>query len=212
MDRRKLVTALAANTESAPYTAAVMVLVSAEEPMALLLTKRAATLNNHASEVCFAGGKKDHEDADAAATALRETQEELGIDSAHISVIGYLPMVRSKAGLQVQPVVGVLSHHTPLHINHAEVETAFWVPLDCFNKRSLRTYKTKFKGQPVVVPAFVYQTHVVWGLTGRIIANLMGLLGGRAFAWPMFYPGLTTWSRVKGRFWSVWRSKNHRRR
>ncbi|KAH8966994.1 hypothetical protein BDL97_03G054700 [Sphagnum fallax] len=102
----------------------------------VILTKRAGTLSSHSGEVALPGGKRDEEDEDDAATALREAQEEIGLEPSQVRVVAVFEPFLSKHLLAVTPVVGLLrenSKFTPTG-NPAEVESIFDTPLEMFLK------------------------------------------------------------------------------
>jgi 8-oxo-dGTP pyrophosphatase MutT (NUDIX family) len=104
-------------------------LVMRERPM-VLLTQRTAHLSSHAGQVAFPGGKADAQDAGPVATALREAQEEVGLASEFVRVIGALPQYTTGSQFVITPVVALLDPRFALAPNPFEVETIFEVPLD----------------------------------------------------------------------------------
>jgi 8-oxo-dGTP pyrophosphatase MutT (NUDIX family) len=110
--------------------AAVLVpLIERAEGLSVLLTQRTAHLRAHAGHIAFPGGRADPGDADAADTALRETEEEVGLPRAHIEVIGQLPVYRTVTFFDVTPVVGLVRPDFVLTLDAFEVAEAFEVPL-----------------------------------------------------------------------------------
>ncbi|KAG8084811.1 hypothetical protein GUJ93_ZPchr0010g8070 [Zizania palustris] len=107
----------------------------------VLLTKRAASLSSHSGEVSLPGGKVEEGDADVKATALREAQEEIGLDPALVSVVTVLEPFLSKNGLHVTPVIGILSDKDLFKpvLNKSEVEDIFDAPLEMFLKEDPRS-------------------------------------------------------------------------
>jgi 8-oxo-dGTP pyrophosphatase MutT (NUDIX family) len=97
--------------------------------ISVLLTQRSAALNTHAGQVSFPGGRMEPGDADIATTALRETEEEVGIAQDGVSVIGYLEPMPTITGYAVTPVVGLIESGYELAIDTTEVEYVFEVPL-----------------------------------------------------------------------------------
>ncbi|MBJ7421091.1 MAG: CoA pyrophosphatase, partial [Rhodoferax sp.] len=104
-----------------PAQAAVLMgLVMREEPT-VLLTQRTEHMSTHAGQVAFAGGKCDAQDADAAATALREAYEEVGLESHHVQVLGELPTYITGSAFHVTPIVALIDPAMQLQINTNEV-------------------------------------------------------------------------------------------
>ncbi len=110
--------------------AAVLVpLVVRESGLTVLLTQRADHLNDHAGQVSFPGGRREPADRSAAATALREAQEEVGLEPEHVEVLGMLPDYLTGTGFSVTPVVGLVYPPFTVHADTFEVAEVFEVPL-----------------------------------------------------------------------------------
>lgn len=144
----------------------------------VLLTKRASSLNSHSGEVSLPGGKVDEGDADVKTTALREAEEEIGLDPALVSVVTVLEPFLSKNGLDVTPVVGVLSDRALFNpvLNKDEVEDIFDAPLEMFLKDDNRTTRERnWMGMTIPVQFFDYEAdgkkYVIWGLTAHILTR-----------------------------------------
>lgn len=110
--------------------AAVMITaVDHREGATLILTKRADQLRKHAGQVAFPGGSIDPEDGSPEAAALREMQEEIGLDPAAVEVLGRLPDYSTGSGFRIAPVLGIVQPGFTLDINPVEVDAVFEVPL-----------------------------------------------------------------------------------
>lgn len=113
-----------------PRVAAVLVpLVVREEGITVLLTQRADHLNDHAGQVSFPGGRHEPFDANATATALREAQEEVGLDPERVEVLGSLPDYLTGTGFRVTPVVALVHPPFTVKADSLEVAEVFEVPL-----------------------------------------------------------------------------------
>jgi 8-oxo-dGTP pyrophosphatase MutT (NUDIX family) len=161
-----------------PTPAAVLVgLVDREAGPALLLTQRTEHLRDHAGQICFPGGRIEPTDGSAAAAALREAQEEIGLDPARIAVIGELPPYQTVTGFRIHPVVGWISPPFELRPDPHEVAEAFEVPLhfvlDPENHR-----RQSYRRGPVTRAYYVlpYQGRFIWGATAGILVNLARVL------------------------------------
>lgn len=163
-----------------PVAAAVLVpIVVRDETPGVLLTMRTAHLHDHAGQVSFPGGRVDADDVDAIATALRETEEEVGLARRHVEVLGCLPQYRTGTGFLVTPVVALV--HPPFDLVPDEFEVAeiFEVPLgflmDGMNheRRSAEfpppTGRRSFYAMP-------YGRHFIWGATAAMLRNLYHFL------------------------------------
>ncbi len=113
-----------------PAPAAVLVpLVDRPQGLTVLLTQRASQLARHAAQIAFPGGRLEASDASVSHAALRETQEEIGLDPGRVRVFGYLPDHVVISGFRVTPVLGLVSTPFSLELNPAEVAGVFEVPL-----------------------------------------------------------------------------------
>ena len=110
--------------------AAVLVpLVERPEGLTVLLTKRTDHLYDHAGQISFPGGRVEPDDENAIATALRETEEEIGVGPEHIEIVGEIDTYMTGTGFSITPVVGFVSPDYTLQIDEFEVAEVFEVPL-----------------------------------------------------------------------------------
>lgn len=143
----------------------------------VLLTQRSAALKHHAGQVSFPGGRMEASDANVVSTALRETHEEVGIAPQSVSVAGYLPTMPTITGYAVTPVVGFVENHTPLNIDHAEVEYTFEVPLAfLFDPGNDVAVERDVFGKMVPLLEFQWENERIWGATAYMILTLRKLL------------------------------------
>lgn len=156
--------------------AAVLVpIVNLVDGDALLLVKRRADLRHHAGQIAFPGGRADG-DEDPVACALREFQEEVGIDTAIVEVIGSLPHHASGAGFEVHPVVGAVDDLRTLRPDPRELDLAFTVPIAALADDSRwTTHEVTRDGIRFRTPAFDHDGHRIWGLTARVIRDLLAV-------------------------------------
>lgn len=162
-----------------------MVLREGGAGVELLLIQRAVRDNDPWSgHVAFPGGRRDPDDADPIATAVRETREEVGIDLAAAGApIGRLDELRAIArhrplDLVISPVVFALEAPATITVAPREVESAVWVPLPFFTSAAARsTYRRSLEGIDSEFPAFRYETYTIWGLTHRMLEAFLGLVG-----------------------------------
>ena len=161
-----------------PTPAAVLVgLVDRADGPALLLTRRTEHLRDHAGQICFPGGRIEPHDESAAGAALREAEEEIGLDPVRVSIIGNLPHYQTVTGFRIHPVVGWISPPFELRPDPFEVAEAFEVPLhfvlDPENHR-----RQSYRRGPVTRGYYVlpYQGRFIWGATAGILVNLARVL------------------------------------
>ncbi len=158
--------------------AAVLVpLVLRPQGVTLLLTQRTAHLNDHAGQVSFPGGRVEQIDADRIATALRETEEEVGIHPRHIQPVGSLDRYITRTGFDVTPIVGFLTPPFTQKPDPFEVDEIFEVPLDFFmNRQNHHRHSYNWEGTTRHYYAMPYGDYFIWGATAGMIVNLIDLL------------------------------------
>ncbi|MEX0591603.1 MAG: CoA pyrophosphatase [Xanthobacteraceae bacterium] len=156
-----------------PQSAAVLVPVIARQEPTILLTQRSAALSNHAGQISFPGGKLDSADPDPLATALREAQEEIGLDSGYADPLGYLDPYLSGTGFRIVPVVALISPAFQMTINPAEVDEAFEVPLSfLMTPENHARHSREWKGVQRSFYAMPYGERYIWGITAGILRRL----------------------------------------
>ncbi|RTL21499.1 MAG: CoA pyrophosphatase [Burkholderiales bacterium] len=165
-----------------PAGAAVLVpLVQREEGLQLLLTRRTDHLRDHAGQISFPGGRVEPHDDGPVATALRETEEEIGLARRHVEVIGQLPVYSTVTNFQVTPVVGLVEPPFEVVLDAFEVAEAFEVPLaflmDPAHHRhhvfEVAGVQRRFLSMPWRGPEGEY---FIWGATAAMLRNLYRLL------------------------------------
>ena len=145
--------------------------------LSVLLTQRSADLKHHAGQVSFPGGRMEEHDSDVVETALRETQEEVGIPPESVAVIGYLPPMPTVTGYAVSAVVGLVTEDLSLEIDPTEVEYAFEVPLGfLLDPRNERALEREYRGRRIPTVEFHYEGERIWGATAHILVELRKLL------------------------------------
>ena len=152
--------------------AAVLVpLILRDEPT-VLLTQRTDTLSRHAGQVSFPGGRQEPRDISLVETALRETQEETGIEPAFVTVAGFLDAYETGTGYAILPVVGFLSEGYALSPQAAEVAAIFEVPLGFLLDPANRVKQTReFQGTLRTFYSFTYDDRYIWGATAAMLIN-----------------------------------------
>jgi 8-oxo-dGTP pyrophosphatase MutT (NUDIX family) len=163
---------------SALRPAAVLVpLIDRPEGMAVLLTQRTAHLHAHAGQISFPGGRAEDTDADAIATALRETEEEVGLTRDRIDVIGRLDTYVTGTGFEITPIVGVVTPPYTLAIDPFEVAEAFEVPLSyILDRRNHNRQERESAGRVRVFYVLPYEGRNIWGATAGMLVNLAEVL------------------------------------
>lgn len=145
----------------------------------VLLTRRTERLQDHAGQVSFPGGSREARDATPVETALRETEEEIGLGREHVEVVGYLSGYLTITGFAVSPVVGLVRPGFALSMDPLEVAEVFEVPLaflaDPLNRR---VEKRDFAGYDVGYYVFEYGQHRIWGATAAMLVDFLESLAG----------------------------------
>ena len=162
--------------------AAVLVpLIDHTEGLTVLLTLRTLHLHDHAGQVSFPGGRIEPGDADATGGALREAEEEVGLEPQRVRVIGRLDTYLTRTGYQVTPVVGLVDPPLQLSIDPHEVAEAFEVPLDFLVDPANRRRDSRlYQGVERHFWAMPFDRHYIWGATAGMLVNLAEVLGGPA--------------------------------
>jgi 8-oxo-dGTP pyrophosphatase MutT (NUDIX family) len=153
--------------------AAVLVAVTRRPEPGLLLTVRREHLRTHAGQVAFPGGRIDPGDGSAAAAALREAEEELGLPPESVSVWGSADPYRTITGYEVTPVLGEVPPDLPLAPHEDEVADWFEAPLAfLLDPANQRLMSADYRGQRRQYFEIVWQERRIWGATAAMIVNL----------------------------------------
>jgi len=139
----------------------------------LVFTERRADLRRHAGEISFPGGGRDHPGEPLVTTALREAEEEIGLDRDAVELGGALPPVGTfVTGFKVYPFVGLIDEHAALRPNPAEVAAILMLSLDELRK-GFAMRRLVRRGIPIRTPTYVVADHLIWGATARILGELL---------------------------------------
>ncbi len=140
----------------------------------VLFTRRPPTLRTHADQYSFPGGGRDAEDATPLHTALRETEEELGVDRRRVRVLGMLDEVPTISQYRVSPFVGVIPGDGQYRPSAEEVAFILEVPLAALlDPAILRVERMEVFGAERELYVYTYGTHVIWGATARILRDFL---------------------------------------
>lgn len=162
--------------------AAVLVpVVDRPDGATVLLTVRAAALRNHSAQIAFPGGRIDETDAGPIETALREAEEEIGLDRRFVTPLGYLDAYLTGTGYRIVPVVARVEPYFELSFNPVEVDDAFEAPLGfLMNAANHQRHGREFRGRYRTYYAMPWGERYIWGATAGIIRNLHDRLLGMA--------------------------------
>lgn len=161
--------------------AAVLVpLVNREAGVQVLLTLRPEHLRDHAGQVSFPGGRVEPGDADREATALREMNEEVGLASGSVTLLGRLPVYEIPSGFRITPVVGWIEPPFALRPDPFEVADIFEAPLDYFlDPANYQRREYHFRGRHRHYLAIPYEGRYIWGATAGMLYSLCRMLGSQ---------------------------------
>lgn len=161
-----------------PIPAAVLVpVVNHPQGPTLLFTQRTSHLHDHAGQVSFPGGRVDDGDDDRIATALREAEEETGLERDRIEILGRLPDYDIRTGFRVTPIVGWVEPPFELRPDPFEVEQVFEVPLGFFlDPANHQRHSREVNGTVSHYYAMPYGEHHIWGATAGMVHMLYQIL------------------------------------
>jgi 8-oxo-dGTP pyrophosphatase MutT (NUDIX family) len=161
----------------APLHAAVLIpVIRRGQDSSILLTRRASQLRNHAGQISFPGGRLEASDADPVAAALRETSEEIGVESRFVEPLGFLPDHLVLTGFRITPVVALLHPGYELRLDSAEVDEVFEVPLGVIMNRSrYLPNRRQLRGFEVLTYDLPFGDHQIWGATAGMLLTLCNL-------------------------------------
>jgi 8-oxo-dGTP pyrophosphatase MutT (NUDIX family) len=172
--REYLLTPEEAAAMDAPGSTDAAVLVPLyREPLTAVFTERRADLRRHAGEISFPGGRQDEPDEDLRRTALREAEEEIGLDPAGVELVGALPPVGTfVTGYRIFPFVGLIEPGQAWRPQASEVATVLEFELAEL-VRGHEMQRLIRKGVPIKTPTYTVDGHLVWGATARIVQSLL---------------------------------------
>ena len=171
----KLVSPIAVPDISDPLKASAVLIIlhKMEQQWHMLLTKRAEHLSSHAGQISFPGGRYETHDQHLLDTALRETEEEIGLDRQHLQVFGQLEEHPTMTGYRIFPYIAYTSNLPELTIDKEEVDEVLNVPLafliDSENQQLETAY---YQQQNYDYYKIIWENKIIWGATARMIVEL----------------------------------------
>lgn len=166
------------NPSAAPAAVLILIYDRDGEPH-VLFTERTHKVEHHKGQISFPGGACDDTDDCGETTALRETYEEIGVKPEDVTIIGQLDEMVTVSNFKVTPYVGILATQSeyPFVLNKQEVERVVQVPLSfLLDERNMELEMREHQGREVLVPAFNYNGHRIWGATARMLHQFVELL------------------------------------
>ncbi len=155
----------------------IVLIIQTESAYKILFNKRTYNVQDHKGEISFPGGRKDKSDQDLLSTALREFEEEMGVASTNIDIIGKLSDVVTSSNYLITPYVGTTSSKLHFSPNPKEVELIIQIPIqELTNHENLRNEVRVANNKPNKYTCYVYQGNFIWGATARILTELLKLI------------------------------------
>lgn len=175
LNKRKLQRFIYKKTES--KSAAVLVPIFFKDNQAhLLFTKRTDYVEHHKGQISFPGGRRDPEDSSLKVTALRETEEEVGILGQDISIVGQTDIFLTNTHFLVTPFVGFFNYPYAYKINEDEIDRLIEVPLSHLLKEEIFEVKSyQRNGYTWLVHFYHYGQDIIWGVTGFLLSNFLSV-------------------------------------
>lgn len=146
----------------------------------MLLTKRAAHLNHHPGEISFPGGRIEGEDVSVEVTAIRETEEEVGIKKEEIIILGAIDDVVSVTKFRLTPFVGIVPYKSHYSFDKNEVEQVYLIPISSFLVTP-KVINYKWKGEDKPSYVYDYKDIRIFGVTANVIKNFITILDDSGF-------------------------------
>ena len=165
---------MAFNQKSNFLEASVLIpVLTFKKNLEILLTKRSTNLKNHPGQIAFPGGKKEKFDSSPIETALRETEEEVGLSQHLVEIIASLPTHKTATGFIIKPYIGIISQPFEETLRCGEVDEIFTVPFDhILNEENFSIQTRTWNGSQRKYYAVPYGPYYIWGATARIMLNL----------------------------------------
>mgnify|MGYP006230791863 FL=1 len=161
-----------------PQAAVLIGMLNANNPnedTEIIYTLRSSKLSTHSGEVSFPGGKRDEIDASLEKTALREANEEIGLNANDAKFLGRLDYLVSRHNIEVNPIIFSINKE-PQFVPNEEIEAVFTVPISfLINKKNLQKDIVEKHGKRWFVPQWQYKNFKIWGLTAMITTNFLNI-------------------------------------
>ena len=156
--------------------AAVLIAVTDSKEPELIYTLRSDKVGSHGGEVSFPGGMYEETDGTLENTALRESEEETGLDRNKVNILGSIDTVVSRFNISVTPYVGIVPHDIELNDSSDEIEACFRVPVSfLLRDKRHRNDEINRNGDIFFMPAYEYNSYIIWGLTAMMTVDFLNI-------------------------------------
>ncbi len=143
----------------------------------LLFTRRTDQVEHHKKQISLPGGRKDEGDQNLLQTALRETEEEIGLKPADVQILGQTDRFLSNTNYLITPFVGVFHYPYPLKINRAEIDYLIEVPLFyLLDDKNFEMKVVEKSDVPWVLHYYYFGEEIIWGVTGFLLSNFFSIV------------------------------------
>ena len=143
----------------------------------LLFTKRTEMVDTHKGDISFPGGVYHEEDKSLLDTALRATNEELGISPEDVEILGELDDIETNTNFIISPFVGIIPYPYEFKINDMEIERLIQVPLEfLLNEENFWKEVRNYKDKNYTIYFYRYEDNIIWGATAKILKDFLDLL------------------------------------
>jgi 8-oxo-dGTP pyrophosphatase MutT (NUDIX family) len=157
--------------------AVLLLLYSKDGEYCVLLNKRSELVEHHKGEISLPGGARDPEDRDFLETALREVEEEMGINRADVTILGELDDVVTRTNFGVRVYIGTIPYPYVFQPSPIEIAEVLEVPISLLcNLANVRCETRWVDGQPVTAYSYAYNQHLVYGVTAKILQQFLEIL------------------------------------
>lgn len=177
MSHRKPLNELQAVKSSARQSAVLILIYPKDDRLHTVLIHRNSYSGVHSGQISLPGGKVESFDKDVRSTALREAKEEVNIQANDVEVVGELTSIYvPPSNYVIHPFVGLQENRPEFIPNPLEVQSILECPLNCFlGDHCLKPEKVMARDQEMIVKAFRYNQHIIWGATAMIIKEFSDL-------------------------------------
>ena len=170
-------TTLSVDDPSLTPAAVLLVIYAKDGEYCVLLNKRSEEVEYHKGEISFPGGARDPEDNDFLDTALRETEEEMGIDRKDVTILGELDEVVTNSRFHVKVFVGSITYPYKFKPSAVEIAEVLEVPIHSLNDPSNLRVETRWEnGTPLSTRSYAFKEHLIFGVTARILQQFLEVL------------------------------------
>ena len=170
-------TTLSVDDPSLTPAAVLLIIYAKDGEYCVLLNKRSEEVEYHKGEISFPGGARDPEDKDFLDTALRETEEEMGINRKDVTILGELDEVVTNSRFHVKVFVGSIAYPYKFKPSAVEIAEVLEVPIPSLNDPSNLRIETRWEnGVPVSTRSYAYKEHLIYGVTARILQQFLEVL------------------------------------